>query len=426
MKTKQDTYMASGQNTLFAVYDIAEDALLNAPEERSDIDGVTDEAGYFYVSLGVSAILKSEYPSLQSSLLSSVRVEYKAHLDGACHVPFFDTSDLITPIYFASGDGYFFIEFHGDESDSQPVCYGGNTQQEVGDISPWTHYEELARMARQIETLASSEGQVLFGALEALEEKRDELRDNSASWGELSPYLEALLESNHPHVRLKSTGKFNPEGKRIILLYVNSRAGEHGWEPAALEESDTSLYQWEAAGIPYPDELKKKAVIRKTRELLSDMKVIGNAHSDVMDCVAMLNAQQKEIQKQLAESQSAFRKEVASRLNTVLTRILASLSLSKALDASGKQRLLVEALCYVGESLRKLATLPYVALDETVLKELTHPETNQGALYNHIIQVQLANATALIALMKGIEEDDAIISVESQLSRIAEYVAKSA
>lgn len=156
------------------------------------------------------------------------------------------------------------------------------------------------------------------------------------------------------------------------------------------------------------------------------MKVIGNVHSDVMDRVAMLNAQQKEIQKQLAESQSAFRKEVASRLNTVLTRILASLSLSKALDASGKQRLLVEALCYVGESLRKLATLPYVALDETVLKELTHPETNQGALYNHIIQVQLANATALIALMKGIEEDDAIISVESQLSRIAEYVAKSA
>lgn len=419
MKTKQDAYTAVGDTVLCAVYDVVNDALLDAPEARSDIDGVMDMSGlYFYVSMGVSAVLKSEYLTLKERLLECARTEYSEHLSGASHTPFFDTADSITPIYFADRDGYFFIEFQGDDEDRQFVCYGGNVLQEIGELSPWTRDEELAQIASKIESLASSEGVLLFDALKVLEDRRDELRDNSENWGTLSPYLEGLLESKHPSVRLKSTGKFNPEGKRIILLYVNPRAGEHGWEPAALEESDTSLIQWEAAGIPYPHELKAKAVARKTREVLAQMRAIGNEHSDVMERVAMLDAQLMDIQKQLAASQGAFRQEVASKLNTMITRIIGSAHNSKALDASGKQRLLVEGLSIVGESLRKLATLPYAALDETLLKELMHPNTWQGIPYSHVIHVQIASARALIEHLKGIEHDDAIVSVESQLARI--------
>jgi hypothetical protein len=111
----------------------------------------------------------------------------------------------------------------------------------------------------------------------------------------------------------------------------------------------------------------------KTRELLSDMQRLGRASGDVVDRVVMLNAQQEEIRHQLASEQAAFRREVAAKFNTFITRILGGIRNSKALNDNGRQQLLAEALRQVGESMRQLAMQPSTELDNGQLAKITNP-----------------------------------------------------
>lgn len=84
----------------------------------------------------------------------------------------------------------------------------------------------------------------------------------------LIDHLESLLMAEHPNLRLKTPGKYNPDGERKIL--IRTRPGEGGWEPAELKDGKRAMKQWAAAGLEYPfTEARVQSLQEELRDQIS-------------------------------------------------------------------------------------------------------------------------------------------------------------
>jgi len=135
-------------------------------------------------------------------------------------------------------------------------------------VDAYTTNERIEEIAKDI---AVSAGTIDGGAEEvfkSLREKQASFQLNDDQWGNLTPYLEQLLTEEHPNIRLKTAGKYNPEGRRIIL--IRTRPGDGGWEPAAIDDGKKAWNQWRSAGLEYPFADSREG--ERSRDVLTEIE----------------------------------------------------------------------------------------------------------------------------------------------------------
>lgn len=432
-------YRAQGNDTLCAVYDAEDRVLLVKPEARCPLKRAIEHE-YLYVSLGVDAILASDWESLKPTIKGIIEANISAvavppqddldreqlivEIDDAGHDVFEMLVDPATPLVSATDESdldNIVIDYPDDGSDTASISLlvANAEKREVATVTTQTPDNVLNALADHIEHQFSLVSDYrLLDAHEALDGARDRLRYESDQWGELSPYLEQMLAEHHPQVRLKSAGKYNPDQKRIILLHVRPWTGEGGWEPAVLDESDDACRQWHSAGLTYPDEMSARAAKRKTREVLNSMRQQRPLDRDGVEAdVHTLKAQQREIDKQLAERQTDYRTEVAHSAYRKVLSAVGSVGCSVSLNDDGRYRITSEALRQIGVSMEKLALLPEITLDKALLRRLHAPIGYERPAVDHISD-QLDAADRLIAQLASVCGDSAIEMMRQSLAKI--------
>lgn len=122
-------------------------------------------------------------------------------------------------------------------------------------LNAFTREPQLQALAAELAANADSKDEwSTEQATSALKSIQSRFQLNDDDWGALSPYLEELLAAEHPHVRLKTPGKYNAEGRHKVLL--RTHPGEGGWSPAIVIPSRHAEKMWKAAGLEYPKNLK--------------------------------------------------------------------------------------------------------------------------------------------------------------------------
>lgn len=433
-------YRAQGDSTLCAVYDTEDRLLLAKPESHSPLKWAI-EREYLYVSLGVDAMFASDWEHLRPTIKGIIEANISAiplpeapdkeqliaEIRDAESAVFETSMDSVTPLVSAVFDDEsdldnIVIDYSADSDTAGISLRIGNAEaEEIATVSIHMTDKALTRLAQDIEHQFSLVSEYrLVDVYEALGEVRETLRNTSDQWGNLSPYLEQMLADKHPQVRLKNQGKYNPDDKRIILLHVHPSAGEGGWEPALLDESDKAHRQWDDAGISYPQEMRERAARRKTREIVESMrKPPQQGRISIEEDVVTLIAQQREITHQLAESQTAYRDVVANGAYRKVLSAAGSVRNSRALDKNGQYSIMLEALRQVGVHIQKLSLLPATELDNSLLQGLKTTE-EQGSLSTEYVKNQLDAAERLIAQLAQTCDDDAIELMSRSLDKLSE------
>lgn len=233
-------------------------------------------------------------------------------------------------------------------------------------LSAFTRQAEIEEMALAIATLAKEN----FGYLEASQtsliqelaniQSDFQLRDDD--WGALSPYLEELLHQEHPNVRLKPEGKYNPDNRHKVLirLYV----GDGGWRPAEVIPSLKAEEQWALAGIPYPSALKRRTSDSEDR---TTEKVRDKSLGEAVSRRRYLKMKISEMQSELDELTRVIRED-----NRLMAKHRLPELAKAALDESdtNKRNRLLKALIET--------TLNIIAIDQEI-----HPEAPEFMIFGH-------------------------------------------
>ena len=134
-------------------------------------------------------------------------------------------------------------------------------------VDAYTTNERIEEISKDIARCAGSidSGAEVFSSLK---EKQGGFQSKDDQWGGLTPYLEQLLAEEHPNIRLKTAGKYNPDGRRIIL--IRTRPGDGGWEPAAIDDGKKAWNQWRSAGLEYPFADSREG--ERSRDVLSEIE----------------------------------------------------------------------------------------------------------------------------------------------------------
>lgn len=185
------------------------------------------------------------------------------------------------------------------------------------EISAESSDSEIEDVAAEAELNAEQEGCTLTGVREFLLEHRQELREEveeddapgaRREWYELTPYLDALIESGDGRVRFKSKGPYHPGGPDIYLIATSPRPAEGQWEPAVTRIDHSSYRQWRRAGLELPDEISEQWELRAIRGRVSEITVRGR-----LDYPASITQLDREIERarahlhKLEESREAAR-----------------------------------------------------------------------------------------------------------------------
>lgn len=175
-------------------------------------------------------------------------------------------------------------------------------------IDAYTPSARLSSLAAEAEKALGSLAVSAAELEEALAEKQETFQQNDDQWGEMTPHLEALLAEGHPNIRLKTAGKYNPDGRRIIL--IRTRAGDGGWEPAAIDEGEKASEQWRKAGLDYP--FQEQRGNQRARDVLSNIekRLESHASSSGRSTVTEALAQHRKLTRQLEETQEAIKQLV--------------------------------------------------------------------------------------------------------------------
>lgn len=438
-------FRARGSDALCAVYDMADRSLLAKPEARSPLKPPI-EYEYLYVSLGVDAILASDWerfkPTIKGIIETNIppvalsddisREQLVAEALAAEQDVFEMLADHATPLVSATDESdvdNIVIDYPDDGTDTASISLlvANAEKREMATVTPQTPDNVLEALAQHTERQFSLVSDYcILDVHEALGAARDRLRYESDQWGDLSPYLEKMLAESHPQVRLKSAGKYNPDQKRVILLHVRPWAGEGGWEPAVLDESDDACRQWRSAGLTYPAEMSAQAAKRKTREVLNSMRQQRPQDRDGVEAdIHTLIAQQREIDKQLAERQTDYRNEVAHSAYQKVLAAVGSVRCSVSLNDDGRHQITSEAFRQIGVSIEKLALLPHTVLDKALLRRLHAPIGYGRSAVDHISDQCDAADRLLFQLTKACD-DSAIAVMNQSLAKMSAHTTGAA
>lgn len=175
-------------------------------------------------------------------------------------------------------------------------------------IDAYSLLDDIRGAAERISNSIANGEVRLKEIINALREKQIMLQEQDDQWGVMTPYLEELLAKNHPNIRLKTAGKYNPDGRRIIL--IRTRPGDGGWEPAAIEEGKKAFIQWQKAGLDYP--FAEKAEENYADNILAEIesRIEISAESSGRSSVNEALAQYRKLVKQLKKTQEALEKIV--------------------------------------------------------------------------------------------------------------------
>lgn len=400
--------------TLCAVYNAAAGEIEEALEARWASDQPMVDNDRYFVPLGVEGISRGDWESLRPEVQGIVRGHYDALKSG--EVSSFDINlwgnciDRAAPVHRA-GD-VLSVEPDEDRDFVVHVENPYNLAERVGTIEPHTPDATLAHIANEVRTRVAEQGDFVAGVFGWLEGCRELERESCPEWGEMSPYLEAMLLQGHPKVRLKNQGKFNPEGRRVVLMRVREAYGDGGWEPAVLDVSETARKQWASAGIPLPAELLQR---------FADRKVLGGRQPDldpgtVVGEVQGLLIEERGILRALAERQEAYREAVVAICQERLVEVLdMGMGSAEGLPDFGRLKI---GYVLVTEAIQQLSALPDVELDPGLVRRASLSGVLQPSWDD--MNSALVACSALLDRMSALSEDKALRNLRELLGQLWE------